>query len=190
MKSLPKALLVSLLVLGIMGGVVAIAAAQEAEVAVIAVGEPWVGPSTPWVFWNSNWYYNGILYGFYGPRGWWPRSYYGNEFIVRNNVWYGPRWNNWYRGHPSYWRNFHRDYRNGVNWHHGYRGHDAWRDHRGRWDHGRNLNRGGRGGFDGHGGRGGHGGGGGHGGNIHRGGGHGGGGHGGGHGGGGGHHGR
>jgi hypothetical protein len=142
MKRLPKAVFVSLLALCLMGGMVSIAAAQgpgefvapgpgpgpgpTPEVQVVAVGAPWVGPNTPWVFWNNNWYYNGILYAFFGPLGWWPNGYYGNNLIVRTDEWYGPRWVTWYRENPYYWDEFHRHYGNGHHWHHGWHGHDAW----------------------------------------------------------------
>jgi hypothetical protein len=152
MKSLQKALFLSLLAC-LLGGFISISAAQEpgafipidTQIEVVAVGEPWVGPDTPWVFWNNNWYYNGILYAFYGPLGWWPYGYYANNLIVRNYAWYGPRWNRWYRARPVYWRNFHRHYGNGRHWHSSYRGHDAWRHHRRHGGHGRNLTRGGHG---------------------------------------------
>lgn len=150
MKGFQKALFVSLVALCLLCGVTSISAAQEAgefvpvgtEIEVVSVGEPWVGPGTPWVFWNNNWYYNGILYAFYGALGWWPNGYYANNIIVRNDIWYGPRWHNWYRGHPIYWNNFRRHYGRGHRWHHGYRGHDAWKGYRGHGRHGHNLTRG------------------------------------------------
>lgn len=79
---------------------------------------PWVGASTPWVYYNGDWFLNGILYYFFGPQyGWAPYYAYAPTFIVRPNQWYAPRWNAWYNEHPRYWKEFHRQY-------------PYWRDHR------------------------------------------------------------
>ncbi len=29
--------------------------------------QPWVGPNTPWVNYNGDWFLNGLLYYFFGP---------------------------------------------------------------------------------------------------------------------------
>jgi hypothetical protein len=72
---------------------------------------PWVGPNTPWVYYNGDWFLNGVLYYFFGNRyGWAPYYAYAPTYIVRPQVWYAPRWNAWYRGHPTYWKNFYRKY--------------------------------------------------------------------------------
>ena len=72
---------------------------------------PWVGANTPWVFYNGDWFLNGILYYFFGPQyGWAPYYSYAPTYIVRPPNWYGQRWNVWYRGHPVYWNNFTRTY--------------------------------------------------------------------------------
>jgi len=81
------------------------------------VGEPWVGVGTPWVYYNDAWYYNGIQYGFYGNIGWWPYGYYGNNLIVRNNVWYNNNWYGFYRNNPIYYNNFRNKYHGGQRWH-------------------------------------------------------------------------
>jgi hypothetical protein len=85
---------------------------------------PWVGPSTPWVYYNGDWFLNGILYYFFGPRyGWAPYYSYAPTYIVRPQQWYAPRWNVWYKGHPQYWVNFQKQY-------------PYWREHR----HGQRYN--------------------------------------------------
>jgi hypothetical protein len=72
---------------------------------------PWVGANTPWVFYNGDWFLNGILYYFFGPQyGWAPYYAYAPTYIVRPIEWYAPRWKVWYQGHPRYWKDFHRQY--------------------------------------------------------------------------------
>jgi hypothetical protein len=68
---------------------------------------PWVGPNTPWVFYNGDWFSNGMLYYYFGPRyGWAPYYAYPTTYIVRPANWYAPRWNTWYQAHPNYRNNF------------------------------------------------------------------------------------
>ena len=72
---------------------------------------PWVGPNTPWVYYNGDWFLNGILYNFFGNRyGWAPYYSYAPTYIVRPNQWYGSKWNAWYKRNPHYWDNFHSAY--------------------------------------------------------------------------------
>jgi hypothetical protein len=72
---------------------------------------PWVGTNTPWVHYNGDWFLNGVLHYFYGPRyGWAPYYAYSPTYIVRPNQWYAPRWNAWYQGHPHYWKTFNQNY--------------------------------------------------------------------------------
>jgi len=79
---------------------------------------PWVGPDTPWVYFNGDWFLNGILYYFYGPvYGWAPYYAYSPIYIVRPEIWYAPRWLAWYNGRPQYWESFQREY-------------PYWREHR------------------------------------------------------------
>jgi hypothetical protein len=81
-------------------------------------GSPWVGTNTPWVFYQGDWFLNGLLYNFFGPQyGWAPYYAYPPTYIVRTAYWYEPRWNTWYQQHPQYvqtftqrypyWRNHH-----------------------------------------------------------------------------------
>jgi hypothetical protein len=64
---------------------------------------PWVGANTPWVFYNGDWFMNGMLFYNFGPRyGWAPYYAYAPTYIVRPSYWYAPKWNSWYRAHPSY----------------------------------------------------------------------------------------
>ena len=75
------------------------------------LASPWVGPDTPWVYYNGDWFLNGILYYFYGPDyGWAPYYAYAPNYIVRPETWYAPRWLGWYQGRPQYWESFHRQY--------------------------------------------------------------------------------
>jgi hypothetical protein len=72
---------------------------------------PWVGSNSPWVFYQGDWFLNGMLYYFYGDRyGWAPYYAYPHTYIVRPNNWYGPKWNTWYRQHPQYWQTFNQRY--------------------------------------------------------------------------------
>jgi hypothetical protein len=75
------------------------------------VAAPWVGSNTPWVFYNGDWFLNGMLYYFFGNKyGWAPYYAYGPTYVVRPTNWYAPRWNAWYQKHPNHWDNFHRNY--------------------------------------------------------------------------------
>jgi hypothetical protein len=68
---------------------------------------PWVGTNTPWMFYNGDWFLNGMLYYNFGPRyGWAPYYAYPSIYIVRPANWYAPRWNTWYQAHPNYRNNF------------------------------------------------------------------------------------
>jgi hypothetical protein len=72
---------------------------------------PWVGPQTPWVYFNGDWFLNGILYYFFGPQyGWCPYYAYPTAYIVRPQRWYAPMWQTWYSGHPTYWNHFRQAY--------------------------------------------------------------------------------
>jgi len=76
-----------------------------------AVMVPYVGTNTPWTFFKGDWFLNGVLYNFFGPKiGWAPYYSYAPAYIVRPTYWYAPKWNNWYRAHPTYWTNFQRRY--------------------------------------------------------------------------------
>jgi hypothetical protein len=72
---------------------------------------PWVGANTPWVFYQGDWFLNGILHQFFGNQyGWAPYYAYPPTYIVRPYTWYAPRWNAWYKGNPHYWRTFQQQY--------------------------------------------------------------------------------
>jgi hypothetical protein len=74
-------------------------------------GAPWVGTGTPWVFYQGDWFYNGMLYYFFGPQyGWAPYYAYPTTYIVRTTYWYEPRWNTWYHQHPQYVQTFSQRY--------------------------------------------------------------------------------
>ncbi len=114
------------------------------------VGAPYVGSNTPWVYNGGDWFLNGILYYFFGPRyGWAPYYAYPETYVVRPGQWYGPKWQGWYRAHPVFLRNFRRAYPmwrghtvghhygeefynryhpgQGGGWHHGVPGHEFHR---------------------------------------------------------------
>ena len=72
---------------------------------------PWVGPDTPWVYYNGDWFLNGVLYYFFGPTyGWAPYYAYAPSYVVRPGTWYAPRWMAWYQGQPQYLESFQRQY--------------------------------------------------------------------------------
>jgi hypothetical protein len=73
--------------------------------------QPWVGPNTPWVYYNGDWFLNGILQYFFGPQyGWAPYYAYPFTYVVRPYNWYEPKWLTWYQRNPHYWENFQRAY--------------------------------------------------------------------------------
>jgi hypothetical protein len=89
--------------------------------------QPWVGPDTPWVYYNGDWFLNGILYYYFGPEyGWAPYYAYPPTYIVRPETWYAPRWFAWYSGHPIYRQNFLHHY-------------SYWRGHREGQHYGRSF---------------------------------------------------
>ena len=104
------------LALALAGGAIGVRSpAAQAQVLVPgpaqAVAAPYVGPNTPWVFYQGDWFLNGVLYYFFGNRmGWAPYYAYAPTYIVRPTYWYAPRWNSWYKAHPTYWQNFQRQY--------------------------------------------------------------------------------
>ena len=72
---------------------------------------PWVGANTPWVYYQNDWFLNGVLYHNYGNQyGWAPYYSYPPTYIVRPNNWYGPRWHTWYQQNPHYHQNFTQKY--------------------------------------------------------------------------------
>lgn len=72
---------------------------------------PWAGPNTPWVFYNGDWFSQGVLYYFFGPQyGWAPYYAYPRVYVVRPAYWYAPTWNAWYKANPGYWKHFHQTY--------------------------------------------------------------------------------
>ncbi|MCX5893075.1 MAG: hypothetical protein NTW80_08920 [Deltaproteobacteria bacterium] len=113
MKKLISILMLAILLTG--GALAALPAASQAQVYPAPPAQPyanpWVGPSTPWVYYNGDWFLNGVLQYFFGPRyGWAPYYTYPRTYVVRPNNWYAPRWNAWYRSNPVYWNNFHHNY--------------------------------------------------------------------------------
>ena len=72
---------------------------------------PWVGPNTPWVYYQGDWFLNGILHNFFGNQyGWAPYYAYPPTYIVRPKNWYAPKWHTWYQRNPHYWQNFKQQY--------------------------------------------------------------------------------
>gem|GEM_PF-615811 len=85
-------------------------------------GGPWVGTNTPWVFYQGDWFYNGMLYYFFGPQyGWAPYYAYPPTYIVRTTYYYSPKWTAWYHQHPQYVQTFTRRYPYWHNHHAGQR---------------------------------------------------------------------
>lgn len=113
MKKLITLFMLAILVTG--GALAALPAASQAQMypppPAQSVANPWVGPNTPWVYYNGDWFQNGVLHYFFGPKyGWGPYYAYPQTYIVRPGNWYGPKWHDWYRTHPVYWNNFHSRY--------------------------------------------------------------------------------
>jgi hypothetical protein len=144
MKKLITYFLLAILVVG--GALAALPAPSQAQAypppPVRPVATPWVGPNTPWVYYNDDWFLNGVLNYFFGPKyGWAPYYAYPRTYIVRPSKWYAPRWNSWYRSHPVYWNNFKRSYPYWQEHRIGQRyGEDFYRQHHrdqgGGWHHG------------------------------------------------------
>jgi len=117
-----KVSIILMLAMVLAGGVLgALATPSQAQVYVpappppapraVVVQAPWAGTNTPWVYYQGDWFLNGVLYNFFGNQyGWAPYYAYAPTYIVRPNQWYAPRWNNWYKAHPTYWTNFQRRY--------------------------------------------------------------------------------
>ncbi len=106
MKKLAFVLVLAILLAG--GAVVSLSAPCHAQVyeypppPTDIYAAPWVGPNTPWVYYNGDWFLNGILYYFFGPQyGWAPYYAYPPVLIVRPYDWYTPRWHAWYVAHPQ-----------------------------------------------------------------------------------------
>lgn len=115
MKKLPLVLLIAIVLVG--GAVVATSTPSSAQFYEYQAPppnpytQPWVGSNTPWVYFNGDWFLNGILYYFFGPQyGWAPYYAYPPVYIVRPQQWYAPMWQTWYRGHPTYWNHFRQAY--------------------------------------------------------------------------------
>jgi hypothetical protein len=115
MKKLSLTLMIAILLA--VGAVAATSAPSSAQVYAYPAppaniyATPWVGANTPWVYYRGDWFLNGVLQYFYGPRyGWAPYYAYPTTYIVRPQTWYAPKWNAWYQGHPRYWNNFHHNY--------------------------------------------------------------------------------
>ncbi len=120
-----KLILVLLLAVFVAGGTMAAmsapASAQPYEYPA-APGDPyvnpWVGPGSCWVFYNGDWFCNGVLYYYFGPvYGWSPYWAFPVSFIVYEPYWYGPMWGAWFTAHPNvvnvfintfpFWRSHH-----------------------------------------------------------------------------------
>jgi len=115
MKKLTFILVIAILLAG--GAVAAMSAPSYAQGYEYApppadiFAQPWVGPNTPWVYYNGDWFLNGILYYFFGPQyGWAPYYSYPPTYIVRPGDWYAPRWLAWYQGNPQYYQQFQQAY--------------------------------------------------------------------------------
>jgi hypothetical protein len=115
MKKLTFILVVAILLAG--GAVATMSAPSYAQGYVYApapadpYAQPWVGPNTPWVYYNGDWFLNGILYYFFGPQyGWAPYYAYPPTYIVRPGDWYASRWSAWYQGNSQYYQHFQQAY--------------------------------------------------------------------------------
>lgn len=72
---------------------------------------PWVGLNTPWVYYQGDWFLNGMLHYYFGSQyGWAPYYAYPPTYIVRPVYWYAPKWNTWYQQHPQFVQTFTQRY--------------------------------------------------------------------------------
>jgi len=115
MKKLTFILVIAILLAG--GAVAAMSASSYAQgyayppAPADPAAQPWVGSNTPWVYYNGDWFLNGILYYFFGPRyGWAPYYAYPPTYILRPGDWYAPMWFAWYQGNPQYYQQFQQAY--------------------------------------------------------------------------------
>jgi hypothetical protein len=115
MKKFPYILMIAIMLAA--GALVALPATSQAQFYEYAApppnpyAQPWVGPDTPWTYYNGDWFLNGILYYFFGPQyGWGPYYAYPPTYIVRPPDWYAPAYQSWYVRHPVYWQHFRREY--------------------------------------------------------------------------------
>jgi len=124
MKKVSLMLILAVVLAG--GATLSLGAASQAQVYAPPppnhLAAPWVGPNTPWVFYNGDWFLNGMLYYFFGNKyGWAPYYAYTPAYVVRPAYWYAAKWHAWYKAHPVYWNNFQRQYPYWRNHRHGYR---------------------------------------------------------------------
>ena len=107
MKKLTLILALAILLAG--GAVAAMSAPAQAQYGynyppppADSYAQPWVGPNTPWVYYNGDWFVKGLLYYFFGPQyGWAPYYSYPPTYIERPSNWYEPKWHAWYQRQPS-----------------------------------------------------------------------------------------
>ena len=94
MKKLSLVLVIAMLLAGLAAGAISTPADAQGYPAYSypapprsPYANPWVGPNTPWVHYNGDWFLNGMLYYFFGPRyGWAPYYAYAPTYIVRPNA--------------------------------------------------------------------------------------------------------
>ena len=110
MKKLTLILALAILLAG--GAVAAMSAPAQAQYsqygynypppAADRYAQPWVGSNTPWVYYNGDWFVQGLLYYFFGPQyGWAPYYSYPPTYIERPYNWYEPKWQTWYQRNPQ-----------------------------------------------------------------------------------------
>jgi hypothetical protein len=83
---------------------------------IIVVQNPWLGPGSPWYWWNNAWWYNGVQYGFYGAAyGWRPYGSITNVVVEQPAHYYNnPQWDRWNHSHPDHVQHFHQQYHGGI----------------------------------------------------------------------------
>ncbi len=111
MKKLLIAGLSALLLVASFSPMVPTASAQ-----MVVVGAPYLGPMSPWYWHNRAWYYDGIMYGYYGPGYEWAPYGSVNNVVVQQPAHYynNPQWDSWANRHPEYGQHWQQQYHGGI----------------------------------------------------------------------------
>ena len=112
MRKFLVGLSVILLMASMSFGVVCPASAQT----VMVVEAPWLGPASPWFWYNNAWWYNGVLYGFYGGAyGWRPYGSITNVVVEQPAYFYNnPKWGSWAQRNPQHGQRWQQQYHGGM----------------------------------------------------------------------------
>lgn len=90
--------------------------APPSSAQMVVIGAPYLGPMSPWFWFNHNWYYNGVMYGYYGPGyEWAPYGSVTNVVVQQPAHYYNnPQWDSWANRHPEYGQHWQHEYHGGM----------------------------------------------------------------------------